>query len=246
MTTIPSLSEERARGLWDGGRPGRDEYFFTTVAATGTVWAWDFETGLLEIDDQDNALVPLWPHPRLAAMAAEAMGFDDAGPAVPVDIDVLLDALFERFHREGHEIAVLPTDGHFTTILSLERFRVKVFEARLQTAGLTEQDARARREEFHTDRVRRADRRLGLAPEDRHALVDHLRERLAGAACDHRFTFPATRAWIEARGSSWDLLSRSAVKVLGSCDCEILGHFQRNPDQTDTRSVLRTVGITES
>jgi len=63
MTTIFSLSEDEARALWAGGRPGREEYFFTTVAATGTVWAWDFETGLLEIDDQDNALVPLWPHP---------------------------------------------------------------------------------------------------------------------------------------------------------------------------------------
>ncbi|MEV7549293.1 DUF2695 domain-containing protein [Amycolatopsis sp. NPDC089917] len=226
MTTIPSLSEDGALGLWAGDRAGRDEFFFTTVAATGTVWAWDFETGLLEIDDQDNALVPLWPHPRLAVMAAEAMGFEDAGPATPVDVDVLLDEVFERFHREGHEIAVLPTDGHFTTILSLERFRVKVFEARLAAAGLTDQAARIRREEFHADRVRRADRRLGLTPDDRDALVAHLRERLASAACDHRFTFPATRDWIEARGLSWDLLSRSAVKVLGSCDCETLDHFR--------------------
>ncbi|MBB5850287.1 DUF2750 domain-containing protein [Amycolatopsis umgeniensis] len=225
MSTIPSLSEDGAQSLWTGDRPGRDEYFFTTVAATGTVWAWDFETGLLEIDDQDNALVPLWPHPRLAVMAAEAMGFEDAGPAVPVDVDVLLDEEFERFHREGHEIAVLPTDGQFTTILSLERFRVKVFEARLQTAGLTDHAARARREEFHADRIRRADRRLGLAPDDRHALVEHLRARLASAACDHRIAFPATRDWIEAQGFSWELLSRSAVKVLAACDCETLDYF---------------------
>jgi hypothetical protein len=231
MTTISSLSEDEARGLWSGSRPGRDEYFFTTVAATWTVWAWDFETGLLEIDDQDNALVPLWPHPRLAVMAAEAMGFEDVDPAVPIDVDVLLDEAFERFHREGHEIAVLPTGGQFTTILSLERFRVKVFEARLQAAGLTEPAARARREEFYADQVRRADRRLDLAPDDRQALVDHLRERLASAECDHRFAFPAVRNWTEDRGLSWDLLSRSAVKVLGSCDCEILDHLRRNLSQ---------------
>ncbi|PRY41666.1 DUF2695 domain-containing protein [Umezawaea tangerina] len=240
MTTISSLSEDEARELWAGGQPGREEYFFSTVAATGTVWAWDFETGLLEIDDQDNALVPLWPHPRLAVMAAEAMGFEDAEPAVPVDVDVLLGEVFERFHREGHEIAVLPTDGTFTTILSLERFRVNVFEARLQAAGLTDQAARARREEFYADRVRRADRRLGLLAEDRHVLVEHLRECLASAACEHRITFPATRDWIEARGLSWDLLSRSAVKVLGSCDCEILDHLRRNPGQTATRPARTT------
>ncbi|MGI5502348.1 DUF2695 domain-containing protein [Lentzea sp. CA-135723] len=232
MTTISSLSEDEARELWSGDRPGRDEYFFTTVAATGTVWAWDFETGLLEIDDQDNALVPVWPHPRLAEMAAEAMGFEDAGPAVPIDVDVLLDEAFERFHREGHEIAVLPTDGTFTTILSLERFRVNVFEARLHAAGLTEPAARARRDEFYADQVRRADRRLGLTPDHRQALADHLRERLASAECDHRFAFPAVRSWIEGRGLSWDLLSRSAVKLLGSCDCEILDHLRRNPGQT--------------
>jgi len=173
-------------------------------------------------------------------MAAEAMGFEDAGPAVPVDVDVLLGEAFERFHREGHEIAVLPTDGTFSTILSLERFRVNVFEARLRTAGLTDQAARARREEFYADRVRRADRRLDLTPDDRHALVEHLRERLASAACDHRITFPATRNWIEARGLSWDLLSRSAVKVLGSCDCEILDHLRRNPGHTDTRPARTT------
>ncbi|WP_394613320.1 DUF2695 domain-containing protein [Lentzea sp. JNUCC 0626] len=231
MTTISPLSEDEARGLWSGDRPGRDEYFFGTVAATGTVWAWDFETGLLEIDDQDNALVPLWPHPRLAVMAAEAMGFEDAGPAVPVDVDVLLDEALERFHRERHEIAVLPTDGLFTTVLSLERFRVKVFEARLHAAGLPEPVARGRREEFYADQVRRADRRLDLAPDDRQVLVDHLRERLASAECDHRRAFPAVRNWIEDRGLSWDLLSRSSVKLLGSCDCEILDHFRRNLGQ---------------
>ena len=59
----------------------------------------------------------------------------------------------------GYEIAVFPTDGTFITILSLERFRVNVFEERLRTAGLTDQAARARREEFYADRVRRADRR---------------------------------------------------------------------------------------
>ncbi len=162
----------------------------------------------------------------------------ETGPLA--DVDVLLDQVFERFHRDGHEIAVLPTDGHFTTILSLERFRVEVFDARLRTAGLTDQAARVRRDEFHADRVRRADRRLGLAPDDRHALVEYLRERLASAACDHRFTFPAIRNWIESRRLSWDLLSRSAVKLLGSCDCEILDHFRRNPDRP------RTAGTTES
>ncbi|MEV0680277.1 DUF2750 domain-containing protein [Actinosynnema sp. NPDC050436] len=235
MTTIPPLSDGAARDLWAGGRPARDEYFFTTVAATGTVWAWDFDTGLMEIDDQDNALVPLWPHPRLAAMAAEAMGFEDAGPATPVDADVLLEDEFERFHQEGHEIAVLPTDGHFTTILSLERFRVRVFEARLRAAGPTDEVARSLREEFHADRLRRADRRLGLGPDDRHALVEHLRGRLAGAGCEHRPTFPATREWVEARGLSWDLLSRSALKVLSSCDCEALDHFRQHPDRADAR-----------
>jgi len=80
----------------------------------------------------------------------------------------------------GHEIAVFPTDSTFTTILSLKRFRVNVSEARLRTAGLTDQAAHARREEFY------ADRRLDLTPDDRHALVQHLRDRLANAACDHR------------------------------------------------------------
>ncbi|MCS7482422.1 DUF2750 domain-containing protein [Umezawaea endophytica] len=145
MTT---LSEDEAQRLWASSRAERDEYFFSAVAVSATVWAWDFETGLLEIDDQDNALVPLWPHPRLAEMAAEAMGFEDVGPAVPVGVDVLLDEVYERFHREGHEIAVLPTNGQFTTIRSLERFRVEVFEARLRTAGLTDETARTRRNEF--------------------------------------------------------------------------------------------------
>ncbi|MGW6441469.1 hypothetical protein [Lentzea sp. NPDC055074] len=143
---------------------------------------------------EDNALVPLWPHPRPAVMAAEATGVEDTEPVVPVDVDVLLGEAFEHFHREGHEIAVLPTDGTFTTILSLERFRVNVFEARLRTAGLTGQAARARREEFYADRVRRADRRLDLTPDDRHALVEHLRERLASAACEHLRRNPATAA----------------------------------------------------
>ena len=226
MTTIPPLSEDEAQRLWAGSRSERDEYFFSAVAVSATVWAWDFETGLLEIDDQDNALVPLWPHPRLAEMAAEAMGFEDAGPAIPVEVDVLLDEVYENFHREGHEIAVLPTNGQFTTIHSLERFRVKVFEARLGTAGLTDEAARTRRDEFYADRKRRADRRLALSRNDRRALVAHLRERLADTECDHRFAFPATREWIEAQGLSWALVSRSAVKVLCSCDCEALEHFQ--------------------
>jgi len=226
MTTVPPLSEDEAQRLWASSRSERDEYFFTAVAASGTVWAWDFETGLLEIDDQDNALVPLWPHPRLAEMAAEAMGFEEVGPATPVEVDVLLDGVYERFHREGHEIAVLPTNGQFTTIRSLERFRVEVFEARLRAAGLTDEVARTRRDEFYADRKRRADQRLNLDQDDRRALVAHLRERLADKECDHRFAFPATREWIESQRLSWALLSRSAVKVVCSCDCEALGHFE--------------------
>lgn len=224
MTTVAPLPEDDARRLWSGSRPERAEHFFTTVATTGTVWAWDFGTGLLEIDDQDNLLVPLWSHPRLAAMTADAIGFEDVGPAAPVDVDVLLDELFEDFHREGHEIAVLPTDGRFTTVLSLERFRVEVLEARLRVAGLIDEAARARRDEFYEDRKRRADHRLALDPADRAAVASHLRERLTAAECAHSPAFPVTRRWFDSRGPSWDVLARS-LKVLCSCDCEARDHF---------------------
>lgn len=46
----------------------------------------------------------MWPYPRLEGMAAVAMGFEDAGPATPAEVDVLLDlsgarlcALFDSY-----------------------------------------------------------------------------------------------------------------------------------------------------
>ncbi|MFC3454398.1 hypothetical protein [Amycolatopsis speibonae] len=140
MSTIPSLSEDEARDLWAGDRPGRDEYFF----ATGTVWAWGFETGLLEIDDQ-AARAPAGRVPRGPGPARGPTARPDPG----------------RPPRTRGAPAGTPGERGMPPPVHLPRH-----------PGL--------------DRSPR---------------------------------------------TAWGPLSRSAVKVLGSCDCETLDHFRRNPDQ---------------
>ncbi|WP_018685042.1 DUF2750 domain-containing protein [Actinokineospora enzanensis] len=219
-----ALSDEEVQRVWAADSTARRDHFFTTVATTGIVWAWDEGYGGLERDDLDHALVPLWPHRRLAEMSAAAMGHDP-GPVTPIALDEVLDDLLEWYHEEGHEIAVLPTDGTFTAILSLERFRTEVFEARLRAAGLAETESRIRRDEFHADQRHRASRRLDWSTDDRRDLV----ARLADVECSDKFL--VTEEWASARGTGWPRAARS-LTVLGiTCDCEARDYFSASVGQ---------------
>ncbi|PPK66375.1 DUF2750 domain-containing protein [Actinokineospora auranticolor] len=213
------LAEDEARRVWGLDSRARKEYFFAAVAATGVVWAWD-ESTVFQLDD-DVTQVPLWPHRRLAELSAEAMEW--AEPPVAIAVDDLLDEYFERYDLENHEIAVLPTDGAFTPFLSLERFRVEVFEARLllRAEGRPDSYRRAEREAFHEDCRRRADARLGLDPAARRDLAAHLRAHLA--ECDDRL--PLTGQWAASRDLPWRRLARALNVLSVTCDCAAREYF---------------------
>lgn len=102
------LREEQLRSIL--ALPGlkRYEHFIKQVADTQKVWSLRDESGwVCSTMDEGRSVLPLWPHPDYASLAATG-GWVGAAPHA-IDLRKLMDEMLPDFRERGVGVLILPT-----------------------------------------------------------------------------------------------------------------------------------------
>ena len=104
--------------------PGPKRYLYTVkkVADFEEVWSlWSENAWVLASDDAGCELVPIWPHPRLAAACATEM-WSGSEPRM-IELSTWSDKWIPGLKRDGRQVAVFPTMSDKGVVVSPDRIK---------------------------------------------------------------------------------------------------------------------------
>ncbi len=103
------LSEQEA--LTVAGLPGADRYAYliAKVVEHGGIWSLWQATGWVLAIDGERTLIPVWPHARFAAAAANG-AWAGCEPR-SIALDSWLEQWLPGIEEQGRAVAAFPTEG---------------------------------------------------------------------------------------------------------------------------------------
>lgn len=125
------LQDEELAAVLSRSRLERYAHLVEQASASGEVWSLRNADGwVLAGDPEGKEYVPVWPHPKYAALCA-TRGWDGAAPA-PIPLGLWLDRWAPGMAGQGTGVAVFPTPTDGGAAVAPEELAADLREAAAQ------------------------------------------------------------------------------------------------------------------